>query len=132
MSHRRNGSAASHTSISSQKFVQYYEEKIKPRIDVVGKAPVSLHKLVDVAEKIINEKFVPDSQSTFSHANISVQVMIAMLTCAEECGGEKGKLYVASAILACSKEEDVVGALAALGTTWLTHLLFACQSYYLG
>jgi len=47
-----------------------------------------------------------------------------MLACAEECGGESGKRYVASAILTCSKEEDVFGALAALGTTWLTHLLF--------
>jgi len=52
------------------------------------------------------------------------KVMIAMLACAEECGGESGKRYVASAILTCSKEEDVFGALAALGTTWLTHLLF--------
>jgi hypothetical protein len=57
--------------------------------------------------------------------------MIAMLACAEECGGESGKRYVASAIVGCSEEADVVGALVALGTTWLTHLLFICQFLYL-
>ena len=52
-----------------------------------------------------------------------------MLACAEECGGQR---YVASAIVACSQKEnyeDVVKTLAALGTTWLTHLLFPCQFY---
>ena len=55
--------------------------------------------------------------------------MKAMLVCAEECGGQR---YVASAIVACSQKksyEDVVKTLAALGTTWLTHLLFPCQFY---
>ncbi|KAF8076877.1 hypothetical protein FPV67DRAFT_1473008, partial [Lyophyllum atratum] len=81
--------------------------------------------------KIINEKFAPDSRSTYTYKKDSEEisaeldkVMIAMLACAEECGGESGKRYVASAILTCSGEEDVVAALAALGTTWLTHLLF--------
>ena len=55
-----------------------------------------------------------------------------MLACAEECRGQR---YVASAIVACSQkenDEDVVKTLAALGTTWLTHLLFVCQFYGLG
>jgi hypothetical protein len=124
---------ASHTSTSSESSVDYYKEKLKPRIEAIRKSPVPLHELVGAAEKIIS-KFAPDSQSTFTHADISVQldqIMIAMLACAEECGGEEGTIYVASAILACSKEEDVVGALVALGTTWLTHLLFICKSYYL-
>ena len=98
--------------------------------------PIYLHELFGAAQKIINHKFAPDSQSTFTHADISVQldqVMIAMLACADECGSEEGTLYMASAIWACSNlEEDVVGALAALGTTWLTQLLFICQSYYPG
>jgi hypothetical protein len=126
---------ASHTSTSSESSVEYYKRKLKPRIEAIRESLVPLHELVGAAEKIINEKFAPDSQSTFTLADISVQldqIMLAMLACAEECGGEEGTLYVASAILACSKEEDVVGALAALGTTWLTHLLFICKSYYLG
>ena len=49
-----------------------------------------------------------------------------MLVCAEECEGQR---YAASAILACNQKEDVVAALAALGTTWLTHFLFVCQFY---
>jgi len=146
MSHSRNdsqesstSSTTSHISTSSESSVQFYEQTLKPTIDAVSKSRVPLQELVDAAEKIINEKFAPDSQSTFTHktssTNISVQldqVMLAMLACAEECGGRKGKRYVASAIVSCSKAEDVVGALAALGTTWLTHLLFICQFYYLG
>ena len=54
--------------------------------------------------------------------------MIAMLAYAEECGGESGKRYMASAVLICFKEEDLVGTLVALGTTWLTRLLFICSS----
>jgi len=133
MSHNRSDSeqfstsSSSFTSISSEDSRKFYETKLKPRIQVVSESAVSLHELVDAAEKIINENFAPDSQSTFTHADISVQldqVMLAMLACAAECGGKR---YVASAILACSEEEDVVGAFVALGTTWLTHLLFTCQ-----
>jgi len=127
-------SSSSFHSISSEDSRKFYEITLKPRIQVVTESAVSLHELVNAAEKIINEKFAPDSRSDFTHADISValdQVVLAMLACAEECGGESGKRYVASAILACSEDEDVVGALAALGTTWLTHLLFICQSYYL-
>ncbi|EDR06274.1 uncharacterized protein LACBIDRAFT_328943 [Laccaria bicolor S238N-H82] len=53
-------------------------------------------------------------------------VMSAMLTCVEECGGESGKRYVASAIISCGRKGDdnTIELLAALGTTWLTHLLF--------
>ena len=142
MSHSRNDSlestGSSLTSCSSEASVELYEERLKPGIDTVRKSLTTLQELVGAAEKIINEKFAPDSQSTYKYikdsGEISVEldkVMIAMLTCAEECGGESGKRYVASAILACSKEEDVVVALAALGTTWLTHLLFICPSYYL-
>ncbi|KAF5319241.1 hypothetical protein D9619_008704 [Psilocybe cf. subviscida] len=54
--------------------------------------------------------------------------MTAMLAFAEECGGQSGKRYVASAICCCSEDEDVVGALAALGTTWLTHFLFVFRA----
>ncbi|KXN89302.1 hypothetical protein AN958_05806 [Leucoagaricus sp. SymC.cos] len=135
MSHSRNDfsefKASTLTSCSSEASVELYEEKLKPGIDVVRKSRVPLQELAGAAEKIINEIFVPDPSSTYKYKKnseeISVEldkVMIAMLACAEECGGESGKRYVASAILACSKEEDVVGALAALGTTWLTHLLF--------
>jgi hypothetical protein len=124
-------------SCSSDAAVELYEERLKPGIDTIRKSQTSLQELISAAEKII-EKFAPESRSTFKYKKdseeISVEldkVMIAMLACAEECGGESGKRYVASAILTCSLEEDVVAALAALGTTWLTHLLFICQSYLL-
>jgi hypothetical protein len=143
MSHGRNDSLESTASIiscSSEASVEFYERKLKPIIDTVRNSQKSLQELVDTAEKIINEKFAHNSQSTFKYKKGSVgtsvqldKVMLAMLACAEECGGESGKRYVASAIYACSEEEGMVGALAALGTTWLTHLLFisSCESYYL-
>jgi hypothetical protein len=142
MSHSRNHSlqstASTLTSCSSDASVELYGGRLKPGIDTVRKSQTPLQELVAAAEKIIGETFAPDSRSTYKYKKdseeISVEldkVMIAMLACAEECGGESGKRYVASAILTCSGEEDVVAALAALGTTWLTHLLFICQSYLL-
>jgi hypothetical protein len=125
-------------SHSSEASVEFYNDRIKSETDVVTKSRAPLQEVVNAAEKIINEKFAPDCRSIFRYTKdseeISVklyEVMIAMLAGAEECGGESGKRYVASAILACSKEEDVIGALAALGTTWLTYFLFICQSYCL-
>ncbi|KAF4611198.1 hypothetical protein D9613_007133 [Agrocybe pediades] len=128
MSRNRNASLATITptltSCSSDASVQFYEERLKTSIDSIQESRTPLQDLVDAAEKIVNEAFVPDSRSTYRYKNdsfeISVrldQVMIAMLVCVEECGGDRGKRYVASAIVACSKEEDVIGALEALVKT---------------
>ncbi|KAF9560114.1 hypothetical protein CPC08DRAFT_762902 [Agrocybe pediades] len=115
--------ASTLTSCSSDASVQFYKERLKTSMAPIQESQIPLQDLVHVAEKIINETFAPDSRSTYrikkgSDADeISVrldQVMVAMLACVEECGGEKGKRYVASAIVACSQEEDVVGALEAL------------------
>jgi hypothetical protein len=143
MSHSRNDALESASSIltscSSEAAVKLYEERLKPGIDAItnSESRVPLKELVGNAEKMIGEKFAPDPRSTYKYKKdsyeISVKldkVMTAMLAYAGECGGDRGKTYVASAILTCSKEEDVVGALAALGTIWLTHLLFICQSYH--
>ncbi|TFK32142.1 hypothetical protein BDQ12DRAFT_728933 [Crucibulum laeve] len=54
-----------------------------------------------------------------------------MLAYTEEYGGNGGKRYVASAIMACGQkegDENVVEApVAAIDTTWLTHFLFIGQ-----
>jgi hypothetical protein len=133
MSRSRNDfleSMASLTSCSSGASVKLYEERLKPGIENF-RSPTTLQELVDAAEKIINEKFSYDPRSTYAYKKdseeISVELDQIMIS-----GGQSGKRYVASAILACSREEDVVGALAVLGTTWLTHFLFICQSYHLG
>ncbi|KAF8157166.1 hypothetical protein B0H34DRAFT_808436 [Crassisporium funariophilum] len=119
------------TSCSSQASVKIYEEKLKPVIDAVRNSKTPLEELVNAAQKIVTEKFAPDSRSTYTYEKgserLSVrldEIMSAMLTYVEECGGDSGKRYVASAILACSEVEDVVESLEALGTTWLTHFLF--------
>jgi len=139
MAHNRNDSLdslSSLTSISSRTSIETYES-LKEEITDVEQSLIDLQELVDAAEKVLNEKFAPEPQSTYTYKKesetISVNltaVMSTMLACAEECGGESGKRYVASAIVACSRKGghgDVVEALAALGTTWLTHLLFICQ-----
>lgn len=145
MSHIRSDSLQSNsstlstlTSCSSEHSVEIYEEKLKPSVDKLKVGGGAIQELVSKAEHIINDIFAPHPSSTYKHtpkgsAAISVElsgVMLAMLACADECGGESGKRYVACAILACSKEENTVEALQALGTTWLTHLLFICQSFH--
>jgi len=132
-----DSTTSSLTSLSSESSVELYEIRIKPSLVAIQNSDATLQELVDAAEKIVNETFALDPKSTYKYQNdgdeISVRldkVMIAMLSCADECGGEGGKRYVASAILGCSKEKDVIGALASLGTTWLTHLLFICQFSY--
>ncbi|KAF5319243.1 hypothetical protein D9619_008706 [Psilocybe cf. subviscida] len=126
---------SSTTSLSSDASVKIYEERLKPRIETKMNSGATLQGLVDTADKIVTEVFALDPRSTFTYKKkdeeTSVQldkVMTAMLAFAEECGGQSGKRYVASAICCCSEDEDVVGALAALGTTWLTHFLFVFRA----
>jgi len=142
MAHNRNdsldstASLTSLTSISSRASVETYES-LKEEIASIEQSQIDLQELVDAAEKIMKEKFAPAPQSTYTYKKgsetISVKldaVMSAMLACGDECGGQR---YAASAIVACTQkdnDEEVVETLAALGTTWLTHFLFACQFYY--
>ncbi len=127
-------SLSSLTSVSSRSSVETYDS-LRDEIANIRRGPDSLQELVRNAEKIITETYAPNPQHTYTYRKdstmISVNlnlVMSAMLENAEECGGEDAKRYVAGAIVACSRREDVVGTLAALGVTWLTHLLFVCES----
>lgn len=144
MAHTRHSSGASYssmstlTSISSSRSedsmisIDFYKQVLEPiRQATAAGTPVSLDVLVDAAKQIINEKFAPKPQSIFEHQGVSLQldkVMTAMLACADECGGKDGTRYVAGAVVACVKAgedlEGIVGALRALGITWVTHLLF--------
>ena len=95
MSHSRNDSlestASSLTSCSSEASVELYEERLKPGIDTFKKSRTTFQELVSAAEITINDKFAPDSRSTYKYrkgsGEISVgldQVMVAMLACAKE------------------------------------------------
>ncbi|PPQ92957.1 hypothetical protein CVT25_000220 [Psilocybe cyanescens] len=144
MSHNRNDSLQSNastlstlTSCSSESSVELYEEKLKPSIDALKleESDAPIQELADKAETIIKEKFASHPSSIYKYKKdfkeISVgldKIMLAMLACADEGGGESGKRYVACAILACSKQKDKMEALQALGTTWLTHLLFVFKT----
>jgi len=70
MSRTRNDfleSMAPLTSRSSGASVKLYEERLKPGIENVRRSSTALHELVDAAEKIINEKFARDPQSTYTN-----------------------------------------------------------------
>ncbi|KAF8956807.1 hypothetical protein BDZ97DRAFT_1737811 [Flammula alnicola] len=139
MAHNQNdslnslSSLTSVTTLSSRASVKAYEE-LKEYIAGIEQGQIKLPELVDAAEKIVSEKFAPHPQKTYVYKKASEKVSVnldavmrAMLAHAEGCGGEGGKRYVASAIVACGKKGDdeaVVAALTALGITWLTHLLF--------
>lgn len=118
-------SSSSSTSASSS---QFYVTRIKPNIALYKESDPQ--ELVGRAERVICEAFAFDLRSTLEVGEITIQldgVMLAMLYYAEQCGGKSSQRYVASAILACSKEEEMVEALEALGKTWLFHLLFMCS-----
>ena len=125
-------SVSSLTSISSRASIETYES-LKKQITCIEQSQIDLQELVDAAERVVSEKFTSALQRVYTckkgsettSINLDV-VMKSMLACTEECGGQR---YVASAIVACSQkenDEDVVKTLAALGTIWLTHLLFVC------
>lgn len=124
-------------SISSRASVETYES-LKEDIINIEQSQIDLQKLIDAAEKIVEEKFTPSPEKVFEHRKGSDStsidldgVMKAMLVCGEECEGQR---YVASAIVACGQKdnyEDVIETLKALGTTWLTHFLFICWFFYM-
>lgn len=144
MMHNRNDSAnslsnsSSLSSISLHDSVEIYRSLEEERARV-EKANTDLHSLVNNAERLIDDVLAYTSQSTYTQGKGSkkasvnlAQVMKAMLFHAEECGGLSGKRYVASAVVACSSSNQTKApetkALASLGVTWLTHLLFICTS----
>lgn len=125
------------TSINTKASVKRYQEQ-KSKIEAIVNSEANLQALVNTAEQLVNQVLAPDPTNKFTYrrgrkeASVPLdQVMLAMLASVEECGGKAGKRYVAGAISSCSEEKDKVGALAALGTTWLTHLLFNCEFYSL-
>ncbi|KAF5325234.1 hypothetical protein D9619_009581 [Psilocybe cf. subviscida] len=128
-------SLSSLSSLSSESSVQLYEKRLKPEISAIQNSSATLQELVDTATNTVNEVFAVNPKSIFTYkgadGGVSVhldKVMLAMLAFAGDCGGESGQRYVAAAISSCLKEEDVVGALAGLGITWLTHLLFVFKA----
>lgn len=129
------------TPLSSVASVELYEDVLKPRIDTITNSNATLQEMVDTSEKTVNEVFMPSPRCTLTNEigdqDVSVQldkVLFAMLiarACSRlqknsEHGGQSGKRYVVAAICSCPEHDDMVGALAALSVTWLTHFLLVC------
>ena len=128
-------SVSSLTSISWRASIEIYNRDLKPSISDILQSDENLTNLVTKAEEML-KMFSGDQRNSFTvqkgdkKATMNLHaVMSAMLTCVEECGGKNGKRYVASAIVSCGckGDDNVIELLAALGTTWLTHLLFICK-----
>ncbi|KAF9479158.1 hypothetical protein BDN70DRAFT_932821 [Pholiota conissans] len=113
-SDNQNAPESTLLSCSSKNSVHYNENVLKADIDAVKNSSITLHQLAADAEKLLDDTFRPDPRTLLSYA--------------EEWGGENGKRYVASAVMACSRKEYVVQVLQALGITWLTHLLFTFKT----
>ncbi|EDR06275.1 uncharacterized protein LACBIDRAFT_328944 [Laccaria bicolor S238N-H82] len=119
-----------------QEYKKYEDDDDKDRLNEGIRRKAALAS-VNKAEEMV-KTFSADQRNIFTcrkgdeKATVNLHVvMSAMLTCVEECGGESGKRYVASAIVSCGRNGDsdnMIEQLAALGTTWLTHLLFICKS----
>ena len=128
-------SVSSLTSISSRTSVEIYNGDLKAVISDILQSDEDLPNLINKAEEML-KMLSTDQRNIFTcrkgdeKATVNLHaIMSAILTCVEECGGEKGKRYVASAIVSCGRKGDdnMIELLAALGTTWLTHLLFICK-----
>ena len=117
-------------TVSSEAAVENF---IKPRFqkDVQAnvKSSQSLDKLTARAKKIV-EDFATNEHNTLKYKKSTIginKIMNAMLAHAEDAGGEGGKRYVASAIVACLDDGGMnPEKITALAVTWLTHLLFIC------
>lgn len=82
-------------SCSPEASLEIYEEKLKPSIGSIRKTDISLDVLVRDSEKIVRQTFAYDPRSIYAYTTdeeeISVkldEIMLAMLECSEECGGE--------------------------------------------
>jgi len=87
-------SVTSLTSISSRASVEIYNEDLKPPISDILQSDEDLPDLVNKAEEMV-KIFSADQRNVFTYqkddkkATVNLHaVMSAMLTCAEECGGE--------------------------------------------
>ena len=119
---KRNWSTDSDSEAAAS---QYTNSDFQKTIHSIISSPSALDLLVAEAESAIDD-FVLLNESTIVIKEKSIQldrVMSAMMAHAEEAGGESGKRYVASVIIACNEEP---AKLAAVGYTWLTHFLFIC------
>ena len=122
-------------SISWRASIEIYNDHLKPAISNILQSDEDLPNLVTKADEMLkmfsaNQRNIFAVQKGDKKATVNLHaVMSAMLTCVEECGGKNGKRYVASAIVSCGRKGDdnMIELLAALGTIWLTHLLFICK-----
>jgi len=130
MPQQRTDSLDSISSVSSEAAVENFTEpRFQKDVQANVKSTQSLTKLTARAQGIVDD-FAKTGQNTLQYKKHTIEIskiMSAMLAHAEDAGGEGGKRYVASAIVACLDGNKVnTEKITALAVTWLTHLLFIC------
>lgn len=114
-------------SVMSETFVEILSDWHAENMSLVSK--------VSTANSLV-KKLAPNSKNIFNYGGFTLPlhgVLEAMLFYADACGGERGTNYAASKIIACIVENDPDGEktldmLRDLAITWVTHLLFICES----
>ena len=124
-------------------YVAFYTSLERIISQICDDEALSTDQLRDSASWIVMS-FKSSSLNMFefrADAALSLQLdglMRTMLERANDCGGSAGERYVASAVVACSKDssdstpmdmadrESTFERLRGLGLTWLTHLVFPC------
>jgi hypothetical protein len=99
--------------------------------DAIQNGPTELEVLVTKAKHLIENLKSQSLPHVLEYGQNKLRldlVLLAMLANAHECGGEHGTRYIASAILACDKDDNNRQLLLDLAITWFTHLLFLCES----
>ena len=129
MAHHRTLSVESISSISSEEAVETYRDPLLQQSITQSLTSIQpLDALLTRAGDII-ENFASHEKRIykFQGENINLdKILTAMLSHAEEAGGERAKRYVSSAIVASFDADETFGKLVAVTVTWLTHLLYIC------
>ncbi|KAF8342399.1 hypothetical protein F5887DRAFT_1283776 [Amanita rubescens] len=125
-------SSSSPFTTSSASAITILADDFKRRYAEVDDKNLPIPQLVSQAERLIRALGASNLDNVIEYESVKIQadkVLEAMLAQAENCGGENGKRYAATAICACVHEKrwdspETLRELRGLALTWITHFLF--------
>ncbi|KAF8321957.1 hypothetical protein F5887DRAFT_345700 [Amanita rubescens] len=131
--------SSSSSTTSSASAITILADDFKQRYAEVDIKNLPIPQLISQAERLIKALGASNPDNVIEYESAKVQadkVLEAMLAQAENCGGENGKRYTATAICACVHEKrwnspETLQALHVLALTWVTRFLFVfrCGSH---
>ena len=134
------GALSSSSTTSSPSAITILADDFKQRYAEVDIKNFPIPQLVSQAERLIKALGASNLDNVIEYESAKVQadkVLEAMLAHAENCGGENGKRFTATAICACVHEKrrnspETLQALRVLALTLVTHFLFVCEYLIFG